>query len=164
MADSVFPQRFTPFEYYFLLEDRPGYPSVFPVRLECRGPLNPEAFERAFQLAHARHPFLSAHIETERTKWPMWVAGEPASIHWADDSVSSQATCTGFTSPAGLQARVSREGDKTVMSFVFPHIATDGIGAFQFITDLMVAYDHECSGDPSPHSWRPLDRELLHDP
>jgi hypothetical protein len=163
MPDTLFPQRFTPFEFYFLLEDRADYPSVFPVRLECRGPLNREAFERAFQLAHARHPLLSARIECEGRQWPRWVAGEPAPICWTDECAALDAQGTPCTSLSGLRAIVSRAGDKTTMLFVFPHIAADGIGAFQFITDLMVAYAHICSGSAGPPPWRALDHELLRD-
>jgi hypothetical protein len=163
MPDTLFPQRFTPFEFYFLLEDRADYPSVFPVRLECRGAFDQGAFERAFQLAHARHPLLSARIECEGRQWPSWVAGEPAPIRWTDESDLLAAPCTPCDSTSGLKAIVSRAGDKTTMLFVFPHIAADGIGAFQFITDLMVAYAHGCSGNACPPPWRSLDHELLRD-
>ncbi len=163
MTHSLYPQRLTPFEFYFLLEDRPGYPSNFPIRLECRGPIDREAFERAFQSAHARHPFLSARIERDGGQWPTWMAGEPSSIRWTDkpDFADEQPIATSLS--AGLQTQVSRNGDKTVISFLFPHIATDGMGAFQFISDLMVAYAHDCTGDVGPPPWRPLDLELLRD-
>jgi NRPS condensation-like uncharacterized protein len=162
-ADTLFPQRFTPFEFYFWLEDRPDYPSVFSIRLECRGSLDREAFQRAFQLAIARHPFLSARIERDRHERPIWVAGEPAPIRWTDDSSSANKELMASNSCARLQAQVSRDGDKTVLSFAFHHVAVDGMGAFQFITDLMVAYAHGCSGDAGQPPWRPLDRELLRD-
>lgn len=60
-VDALFPLRFTPFEYYYLLEDRPEYASTFPVRLQSRGQLDREAFSRAFALTLRRHPFLAAH-------------------------------------------------------------------------------------------------------
>src|SRR6185369_5060351 len=46
-------------------------------------------------------------------------------------------------------------------SFAFDHVATDGMGGFQFISDLMVAYTHLCSDDAGPPKWRPLDADLL---
>jgi hypothetical protein len=163
MTNSLFPQRLTPFEFYFLLEDRPGYPSVFPIRLECRGPIDRKAFERAFQLAHARHPFLSARIEHQGRRWPTWTAGEPSLIRWTDHPDLPHEDAVVPDLSAGLQTEVSHDGDRTAMSFLFPHIATDGMGAFQFITDLMVAYAHDCAGDVGPPPWRPLDPELLRD-
>ncbi|HUE12569.1 MAG TPA: hypothetical protein VMR25_00270, partial [Planctomycetaceae bacterium] len=142
---------------------RRGYPSVFPIRLECRGRFDREAFERAFKLAHERHPFLSARIDRDRKGWPIWVAGDPAPICWTNDSASSNGELAPSTPPARLQAYVGQDADKTVLSFVFHHVAVDGMGAFQFVSDLMVAYAHECSGDAGPPPWRLLNRELLRD-
>jgi hypothetical protein len=163
MAESIFPQRFTPFEFYLWLDDRVDYPSTFFIRLECRGTLDRHAFEQAFQLAHARHPLLSAQIERDLGGWPIWRAGVPAPIEWADDRICSTETRADSAPRARLRARVSREGDKTLLSFAFHHVAVDGIGGFQFITDLMVAYAHGCSGQQGPPPWRPLDPALLCD-
>ena len=35
-VEALFPLQFTPFEYYYLLEDRPEHASTFPVRLQSR--------------------------------------------------------------------------------------------------------------------------------
>jgi hypothetical protein len=160
-SDALFPQRFTPFEYYYYLEHRPNYPSVFPVRVECRGPLDRQHFERAFEQTHRRHPFLSARIELDRRKWPLWVAGQPAPIDWSDEADSCDAKRVAPREPHGLRLLVRREHDKIVLVFLFPHVAVDGLGAFQFLADLMVAYDHACSGEAGDPPWRPLERGLL---
>jgi NRPS condensation-like uncharacterized protein len=65
--------------------------------------------------------------------------------------------------PHGLKLTVRQQVDKTVLLFVFPHAAVDGLGAFQFIADLMVAYAHGCSADPGEPPWRKLDHGLLDD-
>jgi hypothetical protein len=158
---SLFPLRFTPFEYYYLLEDRPDYPSAFPIRLECRGPLDREAFERAFLLTHARHPILSARIEYDRRGWPYWVAGAAPPIRWADESNGTTSKASVGASSDGLQMRLRQDGDKTAWEFSFHHVAVDGMGAFLFIADLFVAYAHTCTGRGGPPSWRPLNPELL---
>jgi hypothetical protein len=163
MADSLFPQRFTPFEFYYLLEDCADYPSAFPIRLECRGSLDRAAFRRAFEVAHTRHPLLSARIKSDDKQWPIWVPGMPAPIRWVDVPILPGTEFVGPSSSAGLQVQVSQDGDKTVISFVFPHVAADGMGAFQFITDLLVAYEHEHTGDAGPPPFRPLETELLRD-
>ncbi len=161
--DALFPQSFTTFEYYYYLSHRPAYPSVIPIRVECRGPLQREIFERAYEQAHGRHPLLSARIEHDRKNWPMWVAGEPAPIDWAEEVGSPTDEPLPVPEPHGLKLLVRREGDTTVMVFVFPHVAVDGMGAFQFIEDLMVAYAHGCSSDAGEPPWRPLNRALLKD-
>jgi hypothetical protein len=161
--EPLFPQRFTPFEFYFYLEDRPDYPSVFPIRLECRGQLDAEAFERAYQITHARHPLLSAQIEDAGRSRPVWTAGVPAPICWKDGPIASEAEPMVLPPSARLQVEVNRDGERTVVCFAFHHVAVDGLGAFQFISDLMVAYAHACSGAAGLPPWRPLDRELLRD-
>ena len=85
-AVSVFPLPLTPFEYYYLLEDRCDYPAVFQIQLECRGRINRDAFSKAYQLAHARHPLLSARLEKAANGWPQWVTGDAQPIRWNDDS------------------------------------------------------------------------------
>jgi NRPS condensation-like uncharacterized protein len=161
-ADDLFPQKFTPFEYYFWIEDRPNYPSVFLIRLECHGPINRAAFERAFEMAHARHPFLSARIEAKGNSWPRWIAGQAAGIRWTDSPAASDTEFM-VSSPERLQAHVNRDGDNVQLTFVFDHVAVDGMGGFQFVTDLMVAYAHECAGVAGTPPWRALNRELLRD-
>jgi len=161
-AGDVFPLRLTPFEFYYLLEDRPDYPSVFPIHLECRGAIDRAVFERAYRLAHARHPFLSAGIDRQG-RWPNWVAGLPASIRWTEGAPASGEEPAARRSPAGVYVDVWRDGDRTVFVFVFHHVAVDGMGAFQFIADLMVAYAHGCCGASTSPPWRALDRQLLRD-
>jgi hypothetical protein len=160
-AASVFPQRFTPFEYYFWLEHLPEYPQLFYIRLDCRGPFDREAFVKAYELAHQRHPFLSARIEYDRRGWPHWTAGTPVPIVWGDQLSWRQAGLTNTDNSPRALARVVQNGDDTTLSFAFDHIAVDGMGGFQFITDLMVAYAHLCSGEAGVPAWRRVDAQLL---
>lgn len=158
---SVFPQRFTPFEYYFWLEHLPEYPQVFYIRLDCRGSLDRETFVKAYEQAHGRHPFLSTRIEYDRRGWPSWNAGTPVPVLWGDLVSWHQAGMTcGDNSPRVL-ARVAQQDDEVTISFAFDHVAVDGMGGFQFIADLMVAYAHLGSGETGPPPWRRIDAKLL---
>ena len=157
----LFPQRFTPFEFYFYLEDRPDYPSVIPIRLECRGQLNVEAFERAYQITHARHPLLSAQIEDDGRSLPVWTAGKPAPICWIDGPLAAEMEPMVLRPSARLQVEVCREGERIILGFAFHHVAVDGMGAFQFISDLLVAYAHICTMTTGLPPWRRVDCELL---
>jgi hypothetical protein len=155
---DLFPQPFTPFEFYYLVEDRANYPSAFPIRLECRGPLNREAFERALRSTHARHPMLSARIECDTRGWPVWVAGRTSPIVWTNEASEHGV---GEAASPGVNVRISRKGETTLFTLTFQHTAVDGLGAFQFITDLLVAYAHEDSGRGGPPPWRALEPERL---
>jgi hypothetical protein len=161
--DSLFPLRFTPFEFYYLVEDRPDYPSAFPVYLESRGTLDREAFAHAFHLAHIRHPLLSAGIELDKKQWPYWVAREPPAISWTDDARDCCSKSTAVASSNGLQMHVRQDGDQIRWTFLFHHCSVDGMGAFLFISDLLVAYEHCCSGNPESLPLRPLDPLRLRD-
>ena len=84
-------------------------------------------------------------------------------IEWAEDEGVLGDVQSTTPEPYGLKLTVRRQVNKTVLLFVFPHAAVDGLGAFQFIADLMVAYAHGCSADPGEPPWRKLDHGLLDD-
>jgi NRPS condensation-like uncharacterized protein len=173
--------RFTPFEFYFLCEDRPDFAGIIPIELVARGRLDRAALERAYRLTHARHPFLSARIETDRKGWPCWVAGEPEPIHYFDEPQADepQANETQAGEPQagerqagdarrgdarpGVLVHVRERGEDVEFRLVFHHVAVDGLGAFQFISDLFEAYAHACTGSVEAPPWRRLEPERLRD-
>ena len=150
----LFPLSFTPFEYYYLLEDRPEYASTFPVRLHCRGPLDRQAFSEAFRLSlMAPICFLTARITYDRRHWPN---GSPVSR-----PRSIGPTFPRIHMPVEILRPCPRAwhddlqtGDLTEWEFVFHHVAVDGLGAFQFIMDLFLAYAHLSTGADGPLPWR----------
>ena len=73
MADELFPLPLTPFEYYYWCDDRPEYPTTFPLELLFRGPLRREPLEAAIRVCLDRHPLLAANLDTT-TKFPQWIA------------------------------------------------------------------------------------------
>jgi hypothetical protein len=156
---SLFPLRFTPFEFYFFIEDRPDYPGVIPIEIETHGRLDSTALARAYELTHLRHPLLSARVEMDRKGWPQWVAGEPEPIDYDVRTQGCARSPAGV--PAGVRLLVRRTAEKTVFLFEFRHTAVDGLGAFQFMSDLFVAYAHLCSGRSEPIPWRQLEPERL---
>jgi hypothetical protein len=158
----LFPLPLTPFEYYFLCEDRPDFAGVIPVELVARGRLDRSALERAYQLTHARHPFLSARIEPDRKGWPAWKSGEPEPIRYCAGPQECAHERVGAERP-GVVVHVRDEKDRVAFQFVFHHVAVDGLGAFQFISDLFEAYAHLCAGGSEPPPWRRLEPERLRD-
>ncbi|MGD9722700.1 MAG: hypothetical protein AB7O59_15310 [Pirellulales bacterium] len=161
---TIYPLPFNAFEYYLWADDRTQYPSVFFIRLECRGHLDREAFEQSLQLTYARHPLLTARFECDRRGWPHYFPGKAAPVEWVDEAGSCRAASGVVCEPAHrppLHVRISREEDLNIMSFAFHHIAVDGLGGFQFIADLMVAYAHLTTGSSEPLPWYPLKPRLL---
>jgi hypothetical protein len=159
--DRLFPLPLTPFEYYFQLEDRPDYPGVVPIELECRGHLDRAALEQAYCLTHARHPILSARVDTDTKGWPSWVRGTPEPIRWADRP--GVWRCERSEPRPGVRLEVRDKEGQVRFLFAFRHVAVDGLGAFQFIADLFVAYAHFCADGGDPPPWRKLNPELLRD-
>lgn len=157
---DVFPLRLTPFEYYYLLEDRPHYPAVFQIHLECRGQLNREALERAYRLAHERHPLLSAQLSAAKG-WPQFVPGEPRPICWNAGAAAPRESFGDQCIAPRLHLRVLNSGETCRMVFDFHHVAVDGMGGFLFITDLMLAYAHYVTGEQHEPELRTLRPELL---
>ena len=86
---SLFPMPLTPFEYYYWCDDRPDYPTTFPVELTFSGVLEHEAFCRALATVVARHPLLAARVQQDGRAGPQWVAGDgqPPALDWADGDV-----------------------------------------------------------------------------
>jgi hypothetical protein len=156
---TVFPQRLTPFEYYFLEDERPGYPAVFPIRLEWQGRLDRQALERAYRMAHERHPLVSAQLKPARFGRPSWVAGEPKPLVWDVAEVAKAGEQ--LHARGGLRLFVSEQRDDIVMNFVFHHAAVDGLAAFQFVKDLLLAYAHVASRQTGHPPWPRLEPARL---
>ena len=74
--DDLFPLPVTAFEYYYLCDDRPDYPTTFPLELSFTGRLDRGPFEAALDSVLPRHPMLSARIDLNNGGRPNWIAGE----------------------------------------------------------------------------------------
>ncbi|MGE0376747.1 MAG: WS/DGAT domain-containing protein [Planctomycetaceae bacterium] len=145
MTAVVFPLPFTPFEYYYWCDDRPDWPTTFPIELVFRGTLQRPEFEQAYRLVVARHPLLHALVDTRAARLPRWIDGSDRSapVDWADDQSSRQPLTDAFldlTSLPGLRVwvRVSAEQSRVVLQF--HHACCDALGALQFIEELLLAY------------------------
>ncbi len=158
---AVFPLPFTPFEYYYYSDDRPDYPTTFPVELRFSGLLDRERFLTALRDTIARHPLLRAHVD-DRAGWPQWIdAGEhPANVDWADASTPiapAGGEYLDLKSSTGLRTWVRADARGTRVLFQFHHACCDGLASLQFVYDLLAAYQNPTA----PAIRRPLDPELL---
>jgi NRPS condensation-like uncharacterized protein len=166
---SLFPLNLTPFEFFFLCDDRPAYQGVIPIEVIAAGELDQEALEKAFALAQIRHPILASRVQGEDKGWPYWSAGEPQCVIFEqsveprieDGRIQDSFARFDSASKAGVQLHVRVNGTRVVLLFAFRHRAVDGLGAFQFISDVFVAYAHFSAETAGAPSWRTLNNELL---
>ena len=142
---TLFPLGLTPFEQFMLLDDRADYPMVFVIAIRVRGVLLRDEFDAALQIARDRHPLLTCFVQRCAGAGQCWVPSRehPPQLDWADDI--RPLTCPAqehidLTREHGLRIWVRREPTQARVSFQFHHACCDGLGAVQFIGDLLAAY------------------------
>lgn len=142
-----FSMRLAPFEEYMLADDRGGHPTNFFIRLRFNGALEPERLAVAVEAAIAKHPLLRARAAAdERGRW-----------HWIDDLQGgiplvwnpqmgvadyAQTRPIDLTAEPGLRVLATPGEQRSALLLQFHHACCDGLGAFQFVEDLLVHYAH----------------------
>ena len=96
---SLFPLPLTPFKLMMWFDHRPEYPMVFPLVCEFTGEVDRECVQQALDVVCARHPLLSARVESNRRQ-RYWVASADRlnRINWDAQPQSSNARSTCGTS------------------------------------------------------------------
>lgn len=164
---SVFPLHTTPLERYMLLDDRPDYPMTFTMQVELQGRGDRRAMEGALETALQRHPMLSAVLRPVKRGRLCWVAAEaPPTIDWCD---SGRPTAWDGSHPEyidlkqepGLRVFAHQGDGRTVLTFQFHHSATDGVGAHQFVGDLLAAYGVQTADGRAAPRLAPIDHARL---
>ena len=149
----ILPLPLVPFEEYMLLDDRPAYPMDFFFRLRFSGRFDRSTLDSAFDVATARHPLLAAMVRRGGRRFEWVPAGELSpKVCWATmppGNTCPPAARIDLTRGSGLRATVlcaagsegrCGGGSTTDLLLQFHHSCCDGIGAFQFIQDLLVGY------------------------
>ncbi len=154
-----------PFEEYMWLDDRPAYPMNFFLRLRFAGGLAPELFDNACRQAVARHPLLAARLTRRKRRW-YWSTDDLRSPAFSWDSASpddalSAATPIDLKEESGLRIVGQQAGEAAAVTFQFHHAACDGLGAFQYLGDVLTAYSHALGETKRTLGDRPLDLPLL---
>jgi hypothetical protein len=154
----LFPLPVTPFEYYYLCDDRPAYPTVFPVKLTLAGELDRPLLERALGLVVERHPLLGARVD--RTgRWPQWVMAQPPQLEERPAPIASDACIA--VEQRTFRVWQQMDGGATTLRFLFHHACVDGVAGLQVAEDLLVAYDHLATCGTNSIRWRSLDHARL---
>jgi len=140
---ALFPLPFTAFEQLMLADDSRLYPMTFFIQIGLTGDLRREEFEAACSAAVQRHPLLMANVRWKYLR-PYWVrTTRETVVQWHDASLpepSLEQRYIDLRIQPALRVSVGHMPAKSTILFQFHHAATDGIGAMQFIGDLLSLY------------------------
>jgi NRPS condensation-like uncharacterized protein len=162
----IVPLPLTPFEEYMLRDDRPSAPMDFFVRLRFSGHFTRSALQSALRTTIDRHPLLRAVVRCERRGRLQWCPtdGESREIHWLPGGSNTSfptASAIDLDREPGMRLSVLSGAEKSDLVAQFHHASCDGIGAIQFLEDLLVAYAQTLGTSADPPRLRPLQEEAL---
>lgn len=116
---------------------------AFPVDMHFSGTLERAALEGAVADLRARHPMLSATIDTGG-RWPAWVAAKASpGVDWGDETMpicDSRGPSMDLRTEPGLRACVREGADRTRVHLQFHHACCDGLAAMDLTEELTVHY------------------------
>ena len=166
---SLFPLPLTALEQFLWDCESPHSPMVIRVVIRFRGTLDSEEFLRCLKVVLARHPLLTCRLTAHQ--------GIAAWIPCSSDESRSQISLTMQSgsvldsetgrlqcaidlrnSPAlRVTIRVFPDGVKVILDG--HHVATDGNGMRQMVTEWLHLY--HCEQTSSPHRWSVTDPDRL---
>ncbi|MGD9633358.1 MAG: condensation domain-containing protein [Pirellulales bacterium] len=141
---SVFPLPLNAIEHYMLADDTADYPRLFWLTLRLRIQLDEARLRQAIDAATARHPLLRANVEYDGGRPRRWIeCREPR--YWlrlldAVDDTERVVEAIDLRREPGVRFRVERGELGDTLACEFHHATTDGIGAMQFVRDLLAMY------------------------
>jgi hypothetical protein len=167
------PIALTPFEHYMLADDRPSHSMTCHIRFWFRGVFNPDFFKKALAQVLPRHPVFQMTVvgsprkPTRKIYWHHPGQLTMPFISWAAAEVPIDEPSGGFAQNIykniGLRfwIRDDQQSDnpRTMMLVQFHHSVCDGIGLFQFMEDLLIAYGSMAGVSVPP--MRPIDPEAF---
>ena len=140
-----------PFERYMLADDRTHVPMAFIIRLKLVGRFDPVRFREAMVDILRDEPLLTGRITGKDLRTTRWVPGD-GSI-----TLDCQPTGTPLLYPRvgsidirhepGLRTWVRYDDQQVELRFQFHHSCADGIGAYQFIDDVLCEYHRRVTGE-----------------
>ncbi|MCA9056360.1 MAG: hypothetical protein KDA75_21175, partial [Planctomycetaceae bacterium] len=155
------------YESFMLHDESPAYPMTFALELRLSGQLDRDAFQEACEDAVRLHPLLTTRVEKSRWRYANWVPSDlPPPVDWscANDGHPPRPGPIDITAEPGLRIWVRDDPLEPRIWLQFHHVATDGIGAMQFVGDLLARYGVRTASDgqrrPEP---APVSIERLHE-
>ncbi len=138
------PLPLTATEELLLVDDRPAYPCCCFVRAEFSGCFDRSTLEAAIRAALRQHPLLTALVARRGRQW-VWVPVDNPQpvIEWMakpPGDALPPAQRIDLAAEIGIRFQVLLGGAASTLILQFHHATCDGIGIFQFLHDLLVAY------------------------
>lgn len=148
-----------------LADDRPDYPMAFQIRLVFSGALSLSAFQDALHAATNRHALLRARLVADARSRPIWIEAPLAQplldvAPWGTPWRLPDARQIDPKRECGVRVWARYSEKRTELRLLFHHACCDGIGAYQFIEDLLAAYHLACTGVLPAHR-RPIEPKRL---
>lgn len=141
--ESPLPLPLTAFERFMIANDCKTRPMTFSIEIVLSGDFRETIARLAMQRAVDRHPLLNATVARVRGR-RCWVENKQSVAYRNDGTPEREKNTPGrfidISTQSGLKVFSIPEGDKTRVSFLFHHAATDGIGAMRFIGDFLGTY------------------------
>jgi len=139
----LFPLPLTAFERYTLLDGQTDAGLEFTLFIEVEGTVDRETFEAAIAFATIRHPLLRATIVRRwwRTYWSL-DHGHQTEIYWkqVQEFPAVWRKPLDLARQPGLSVLVQVGDGRARITARFHHACTDGVGAAQWLDDVMVRY------------------------
>lgn len=166
-AVSPLPLRLQAFEACMFGDDDDDYPMAFQIRLRVSGRLDRERFLAALRTAVERHPLLAARVEGTKLTNLTWVAAADPTPY-VDFGAEHEPACypdgsarIDLRRTTGLRVWCRMGTERGDIRFQFHHACCDGIGAAQFLGDLLNAYHGLTTDDRREPQLRSLEPARL---
>lgn len=135
------------------VDDRPEYPMTFVVQFEFSGKIDRELFQDAVDQALERHPMLRASIQPAKSSRDCWVLPDSleCKVNWCglEEKIPSDGSGVylNLREENGFRCWVQHDDKKAILTSVFHHSCADGIGAYQFLGDVLLIYSRNFDSD-----------------
>ena len=164
-----------------MLTQSESVPMTFPVRLVFQGQMRRESLEAAVVETVASHPLLTSFVKNADEDGSVFEA-PPSDLRWVPSglppvvsllSLDDSAIPTGLTSQSdridltrenGFKTFIAEHGGKTEVHFLFHHACCDGLGAFEFVEEVLANYHRVETGEDVRSRQTDLEALKLRDP
>jgi len=162
----VFPLHLSPIEKLLKADDQSLYPMTFVLEFVFSGIIDRVVFEEALAESLARHPLLASHIRPAKRNVPCWVPaeGKLPPVDWGDER--KPAHCPhgegiDLEREVGLRIWIRQGAERVRLITQFHHACCDGVGAYQFLGDLLAIYSARIAPEIPHPDLRPADLSRL---
>ena len=162
----IFPLHLTPLEKLLKADDHSRYPMTFVLEMAFSGTIDRFAFEAALAESLARHPLLVSHILPAKGKVSCWVSanGQMPPVDWGDGHLPlncPNGEWIDLRREVGLRIWIRQGPGRVRLITQFHHACCDGVGAYQFLGDLLALYAMHVAPDLPQPTLKPIDLSRL---